>query len=317
MTEGNRRPGMPWWWTPVYNQQEPGQKLLRQAEPFLKKLGVELVEYFTEEEAEVGGVPAHITLGVDAARMRLMVVYPRWDGRFTEERLAKRVGVELIDAAWASIMHRRWELKGQKTSFAEYLQHQERLLLAALDRCKPASLVFLQAANIWCGKGKEDEYPPFARKAEAREKVHNWLPGMMLEIGLEMVEVRRSKKIEQREYDAAMHRLLGWLSKCLQLLRAAAADPATTCKPITEALKLGRMIQNREYTYYSYRSSMFRYGDDSGGRGWASVDENSYLFEIYRRDRLREQERMAANEAKTSETNNAEKREITNAPTGS
>ncbi len=150
---------MPWWWTPVYNEQERGQKLLRQAEPLLKKLGVELAEYFTEEEAEADGVPAHITLGVDAVRMRLMVVYPRWDGRFTEERLAKRVGVELIDAAWASIMHRRWQLKGRKTTFAEYIQLQERLLLAALDRCKPASLVFLQAANIWCGCGKEDEYP--------------------------------------------------------------------------------------------------------------------------------------------------------------
>ncbi len=237
---------MPWWWTPVYNQQEPGQKLLRQAEPFLKKLGVELAEYFTEQEAEVGGVPAHITLGVDAARMRLMVVYPRWDGRFTEERLAKRVGVELIDAAWASIMHRRWELKGQKTSFAEYLQHQERLLLAALDRCKPASLVFLQAANIWCGKGKEDEYPPFARKAEAREKVQNWLPGMMLEIAREMVDVKRFKKIEQRGFNAVMHRLRAWLRKCLQLLRVAAADPVMACEPITEALRLGRLIQNGE-----------------------------------------------------------------------
>ncbi|WP_009964841.1 hypothetical protein [Verrucomicrobium spinosum] len=309
MTEGNRRPGMPWWWTPVYNQQEPGQKLLRQAEPLLKKLGVELAEYFTEEEAESDGVPAHITLGVDAARMRLMVVYPRWDGRFTEEQLAKRVGVELIDAAWASIMHRRWELKGQKTSFAEYLQLQERLLLAALDRCKPAALVFLQAANVWCGCGKEDEYPPFARKAEAREKVKNWLPGMMLEIGLEMVEVRRSEKIEQREYNAAMHRLLGWLSKCLQLLRAAvAADPVMTCEPVMESLKLGRLIQNREKFRYSFRSSFFRYG----GGGWASVDENSYLFEVYRRDRLREQERMAASEARASEANNAKETEITN-----
>ncbi|WP_009964786.1 hypothetical protein [Verrucomicrobium spinosum] len=317
MTEGNRRPGMPWWWTPVYNQQEPGQKLLRQAEPLLKKLGVELAEYFTEEEAEADGVPAHITLGVDAARMRLMVVYPRWDGRFTEERLAKRVGVELIDAAWASIMHRRWELKGQKTSFAEYLQLQERLLLAALDRCKPAALVFLQAANIWCGKGKEDEYPPFARKAEAREKVKNWLPGMMLEIAREMVDVKRFKKIEQRDFNAVMNRLRAWLRKCLQLLRVAAANPVMACEPIAEALRLGRMIQNGEYILDPYRSSMFRYGEDGCGRGWASVDENSYLFEIYRRDRLREQERMAANEAKTSETNNAEKREITNAPTGS
>ncbi len=34
MTEGNRRPGMPWWWTPVYNE----QKLLRQAEPLLKSM---------------------------------------------------------------------------------------------------------------------------------------------------------------------------------------------------------------------------------------------------------------------------------------
>ncbi|WP_075090776.1 hypothetical protein, partial [Verrucomicrobium spinosum] len=271
-----------------------------------------LAEYFTEEEAEAGGVPAHITLGVDAVRMRLMVVYPRWDGRFTEERLAKRVGVELIDAAWASIMHRRWQLKGQKTSFAECLQLQERLLLAALDRCKPASLVFLQAANIWCGKGKEDEYPPFARKAEAREKVKNWLPGMMTEIGVEMAQLRDRKRIQQREYNAAMHRLLGWLRKSLQILRSAAADPAMACEPLNEALKLGRIIQNRECISYSYRSSMFRYGDDRWGRGWASVDENSYLFEIYRRDRLREQERMAANEAGASETNNAEKREITN-----
>ncbi len=261
---------MPWWWTPVYNEQERGQKLLRQAEPLLKKLGVELAEYFTEEEAEADGVPAHITLGVDAARMRLMVVYPRWDGRFTEERLAKRVGVELVDAAWASIMHRRWERKGQKTPFAEYLQLQERLLLAALDRCKPASLVFLQAANIWCGKGKEDEYPPFARKAEAREKVHNWLPGMMLEIGVEMAQLRDRKRIQQREYNAAMHRLQGWLRKSLQILRSAAADPAMACEPLNEALKLGRIIQNREFLLDSYRCSFFRYGG-GGGPQWTRV----------------------------------------------
>jgi len=273
---------MPWWWTPVYNEQERGQKLLRQAEPLLKKLGVELAEYFTEEEAEAGGVPAHITLGVDAARMRLMVVYPRWNGRYTDEKMAQRVGVELIDAAWASIMHRRWELKGQKTSFAEYLQLQERLLLAALDRCKPAALVFLQAANVWCGKGREDEYPPFARKAEAREKVQNWLPGMMTEIGVEMAQLRDRKRIQQREYNAAMHRLLGWLRKSLQILRSAAADPAMACEPLNEALKMGRIIQNREFLLDSYRCSFFRYG----GGGWASVDESSKFFDFYRQHYL-------------------------------
>ncbi len=300
---------MPWWWTPVYNQQEPGQKLLRQAEPLLKKLGVELAEYFTEEEAEAGGVPAHITLGVDAARMRLMVVYPRWDGRFTEERLAKRVGVELIDAAWASIMHRRWELKGQKTSFAKYLQHQERLLLAALDRCKPAALVFLQAANIWCGKGKEDEYPPFARKAEAREKVKNWLPGMMTEIGVEMAQLRDRKRIQQREYNAAMHRLLGWLCKCLQLLRVNVAHLGLVQESVIEALKLGRAIQNREYVRYSYRSSFFRYG----GGGWASVDENSKFFEFYRQHYLNQPPRETARtEGDTKEATESSAREITN-----
>ena len=298
---------MPWWWTPVYNEQERGQKLLRQAEPFLKKLGVELAEYFTEQEAEVGGVPAHITLGVDAARMRLMVVYPRWNGRYTDEKMAQRVGVELIDAAWASIMHRRWELKGQKTSFAEYLQLQERLLLAALDRCKPAALVFLQAANVWCGKAKEFEHPPFVRKDQAREAVKDWLPGMLTEIGREMAQIRDRKKIKQREYNAATHRSLKWLRGCLKLLRAAAEDPTMACEPVNEALRFGCLIQNREYVRDSYRGEFFTYE-----RGWASVDESSDLFENYRRDRLREQERMAANEAGASETNNAEKREITN-----
>ncbi len=299
---------MPWWWTPVYNEQERGQKLLRQAEPFLKKLGVELAEYLTEEEAEAGGVPAHITLGVDAVRMRLMVVYPRWDGRYTDEKMAQRVGVELIDAAWASIMHRRWELKGQKTTFAEYIQFQERLLLAALDRCKPASPVFLEAANIWCGCGKEDEYPPFARKAEAREKVKNWLPGMMTEIGVVMARLRNRKRIHQREYNPAMHRIGAWLRQCLQILRTAVADPGMACEPLKEALRLGRIIQNREFLLDSYRCSFFRYG----GGGWASVDETSKFFEFYRQHYLKQSAAESAkSEGGIEETSESSVQEVT------